>query len=65
MLECVKSVIDSSVTNGMNGNLEIEGIGKIDNGKEFGWRPDWSGCRPVGVWLGEESSTATSSASVS
>jgi hypothetical protein len=64
VLESVKSVVDSSITNGMDGNLEIQRIGKVDNGKQFGWGPNRSWCRAVGVWLGEKSSTATLSALV-
>jgi len=59
MLERVQSVVDGSITDGVNGNLKVERIGKVDNGKEFGWGPNGSGRRTVGIWLGQEGGTAT------
>jgi len=58
MFKGIKSVIDRSITDGMNGDLEVEGVGKIDNGEELGRGPDWSGGRAICIRLGEECSTS-------
>lgn len=33
MFEGIQSVIDRCITNGMNCDLEVEGVGKVDNGE--------------------------------
>jgi hypothetical protein len=58
MFEGIQSVIDRSITNGMNGDLEVEGVGKIDNGEELGRGPNWSGGRAICIRLGKECSAS-------
>jgi hypothetical protein len=58
MFKGIKSVVDRSITNGMNGDLEVEGVGKIDNGKELGRGPNWSGGRAICIRFGKECSTS-------
>jgi len=58
MFKGIKSVIDRSITDGMNGDLEVEGVGKIDNGEELGRGPNWSGGRAICIRLGEECSAS-------
>jgi hypothetical protein len=58
----VESVVDGCISDCMNGDLKVKGIGKIDDGEQFGWRPDRSRSRAVCVWLGKEGSTSRSSA---
>jgi hypothetical protein len=58
MFEGIQSVIDRSITNGMNSDLEVERIGKVNNGKELGRGPNWSGGRAICIRLGKECGTS-------
>jgi hypothetical protein len=58
MFEGIQSVIDRSITNGMNSDLEVERIGKVNNGEELGRGPNWSGSRAICIRLGEECSAS-------
>jgi hypothetical protein len=33
MFKGIESVIDGSISNGVNSNLEVEGVGKVDDGE--------------------------------
>jgi hypothetical protein len=58
MFKGIKSVINRSITNGMNGDLEVERIGKVNYGEELGRGPNWSGGRAICIRLGEECSAS-------
>jgi hypothetical protein len=58
MFKGIESVIDRSITDGMNGDLEVERVGKIDNGKELGRGPNWSGRRAICIRLGKKCGTS-------
>lgn len=58
VFEGIESVVNCSITNGMYGDLQVKRVGKINDGKELGGGPDWTGRRAIGVWLSEEGSTS-------
>ena len=58
MFKGIESVVDRSITDGMNGDLEVKRVGKVDNGEELGRGPNWSGGRAVCVGLGKECSAS-------
>jgi len=58
MFKGIKGVVDCGVTNGVNGDLKVEGVGKVDNGEELGRGPNWSRGRTICVRLGEECSAS-------
>lgn len=55
MFECIESILNRGITNSVDRDLEVESIGKVDNGEKLGRGPDGSWSRAIGIGLGQES----------